>query len=99
MPENQVATLRLYAPGVDVGPVVGVTVGLEVRVAKPNYRHQKRQRETQRLTRQAEKLQKRLAAKGESGEPGEPGAPGEIGDAGVMAEATPLDPVTQKPTE
>jgi len=39
-----------------------------MRVAKPNYRHQKRQREAQRLTRQAEKLQKRLAARGESGE-------------------------------
>jgi len=37
-------------------------------VAKPNYRHQKRQRETQRLTRQAEKLQKRQAAKVETGD-------------------------------
>jgi hypothetical protein len=44
-------------------------------VAKPNYRHQKRQREAQRLTRQAEKLQKRqAAARVETGEPGEAAA-------------------------
>lgn len=42
-----------------------------MRVAKPNYRHQKRQREAQRLTRQAEKLQRRQAARTESGTPGE----------------------------
>jgi hypothetical protein len=64
-------------------------------VAKPNYRHQKRQREAQRLTRQAEKLQKRLAAKIEGGESGEAG---EAGDAAV-AEGVALDPVAQKQAE
>jgi hypothetical protein len=60
-------------------------------VAKPNYRHQKRQREAQRLTRQAEKLQKRQAARGETGEPGDAvaGAP--------LAESTAADTAMQKP--
>ena len=35
-------------------------------MAKPNYKFQKKQREAQRLTRQAEKLQRRAASKGET---------------------------------
>ena len=61
-------------------------------MAKPNYRHQKRQREAQRLTRQAEKLQKRQAAvRAETGETGDAvaGTP--------VPESTAADAITQKP--
>jgi len=64
-----------------------------MRVAKPNYRHQKRQREAQRLTRQAEKLQKRQAAKLEGGEPGDPAA------ADTGSEIMAAEPVAPKPAE
>ena len=57
-------------------------------MAKPNYRHQKRQREAQRLTRQAEKLQKRQAARVEAGE-AVAGAPAPEGTAADTAEQKP----------
>jgi hypothetical protein len=39
---------------------------VELNLAKPNYRHQKKQKEQARKLRQAEKQNRRLAARGET---------------------------------
>jgi hypothetical protein len=55
-------------------------VTLESPLAKPNYRHAKRQKELARKTKQTEKLQRRsprtdVPAESEPGAPGEPRTP------------------------
>jgi hypothetical protein len=59
---------------------------VESILAKPNYRHQKKQKEQARKLRQAEKQNRRLAARTE----GDP-ATGAIGANGAGATATPED--------
>lgn len=49
---------------------------------KTNYRHQKKLKEQARLTRQAEKLQRRLAV------PGQPDAPATVTDSGANIDST-----------
>ena len=50
---------------------------MELNLAKPNYRHQKKQKEQARKLRQAEKQNRRLAARGETdGEAAPEGASG-----------------------
>jgi hypothetical protein len=65
---------------------------VESILAKPNYRHQKKQKEEARKLRQAEKQNRRLAARQEAAGDSAPASPDEAatpGSASDTAQATP----------
>ena len=70
--------------GTAAAPNLTPTTQVELNLAKPNYRHQKKQKEQARKLRQAEKQNRRLAARADGtdgaadGEAGGPALPGTV---------------------